>query len=155
MKRIVVDRATWRCGGGKLSLPARNRHGEGLTQLRNDQGYCCCLGFLSQQCGLSDEQIDGVPGMYNLPPVKMALLDKEFAQYGLSFAKLAGNVSRVSTQPIPDSEAGFFLRAVRINDHSKLSDAERETQLTELFRENGFELVFEGSYEDEVQRSES
>lgn len=151
MKRIVVDRATWRCGGGKLSLASgRGGHGKGQTRLRNDEGYCCCLGFLSRQCGLSDAQITGVAGMYNLPPDKVAALNQEFTPHGLNFLSLAGHVSTPGEQPVPDSEAGFFLRAVRINDNSKLSDTERETQLMELFRENGFELVFEGEYEDAV-----
>lgn len=44
MKRIVINRKIWRTA----------THGVGITQLRNLEGFKCCLGFMCEQLGFAE-----------------------------------------------------------------------------------------------------
>jgi hypothetical protein len=51
-KKLILDYSKWRCGeGGKHSV------GKGSTQLLNDEGFMCCIGQWSQQCGATDSDL--------------------------------------------------------------------------------------------------
>jgi hypothetical protein len=116
IKTLKVNRATWRCGNY-----GPNKHGEGLTLLFNEQKFMCCLGHCALQLGATIEDIYKKAGpssvVKNLGP-----LHKEGVSSGLAY------------------------NAMKINDNEKLTQIEREGQLTKLFAEHDLELIFEGEY---------
>src|SRR5688500_9951648 len=51
-KKLVLDYSKWICGeGGTHAL------GEGTVALKNDQGFMCCLGQWSIQCGAPEDEL--------------------------------------------------------------------------------------------------
>jgi hypothetical protein len=113
-RRVVIDLGKWRCGGGRDDLLARF----GRTYLRNEDGYCCCLGFACEQSGVSPEFTLNI-GM----PKNIAVDDKRI-----------------------DWLIEFENEASDINDRLLMPNAEREQRLTALFAKHDCELVFEGEY---------
>ena len=116
MKQIIIDRNTWIRG-----------EGSGLSYLlRKMDNHRCCLGFLSQQCGIPDKQLLGSPS------VESALC-KEFGVVlpdELAFLMDRGNNSSLA------------YKLMKLNDNHDISNEDRERQLTEEFAKQGFELVF-------------
>lgn len=45
-KVLILDYSKWRCGG---NLDNPNRLGRGTTQMKNHEGYSCCLGQFACQ----------------------------------------------------------------------------------------------------------
>jgi hypothetical protein len=114
---VTIDRAKWRTGRYGDSRSRSNEH-VGLSRLLNTHGYRCCLGFLGQACGLSDDlalgvsQPDNVRGDADWPA---ALLD-----YGGLYA-----LDRL------DWESAF----IALNDFPEpIDDSTREAWIAEGFR---------------------
>ena len=120
--QFVVYRNNWRHGGC-------NHQKHGFTSLLNNKGYRCCLGFVCQQLGVSDEGLMDIGTPRCINDNEQNLLKGVLFFYGLN-NMLAFN-------------------AVIENDNKHLSNSERERRLTALFKEHGHELVFEGEYPDD------
>ena len=119
---LIIDRAKWRAGGNPILNP--NYTGEGSTQLLNDQGYMCCLGFRCHQMGIPKKLLlnVGMPlGLYN----------------SYDIPDLINELGRNSE---------FAVQAVRINDDSSLSPEEREKAITKHFKKIGVIVEFKGRY---------
>lgn len=112
-KEIVINRAKWRTA----------THGEGNTQLLNDKGYKCCLGFLVGQTTKCRIKGHFSPSNCSKPP-------KEFEK---------------SESYNEDSLENL---AMEINDSPSLEDKEREKQLKKLFSQKSklYKLKFVGKY---------
>ena len=128
--RFVIDRSKWKTA----------THGEGQTYLLNESEYRCCLGFLCQRIGFSDDEILGIGR-----PAKIRTARDHLYEY--PFNELV-QVSGL----IMDSERQFIsgdlaVAAVRINDNLKLTDSQRESELKKLFGNYKIEVEFVGEYE--------
>ncbi len=116
MREIIIDRSKWRTA----------THGEGRTQLLNEEGYKCCLGFICQQVSRRKISENSYPCQIDRP-VK-----------GLSYKSNAFN-------KILDTE--LTSEAIAINDNEEINNKEREKQLKELFKKSGYyKLKFVGRY---------
>ena len=123
--KVTIDRAKWRCGGDG----GPNGNGAGDTQLLNDSGYMCCLGFIAREAN-SDLELLGASEPDDLKePI-----------WGLSIPK-PGSVRLKNTK--------LTFDAIRVNDDEELSFEEREAKLLELFKDSPYELEFVGQYENQ------
>lgn len=101
----------------------------GTSALLSKDGTMCCLGFLSKACGVPDEDMLDVP-YPRFKWVDMFGVNTEFAARDFDVLVAPGT-------PAPTAAAA-------INDSSTLSMEQKETQLIELFANNGIELSFTG-----------
>ncbi len=138
MTSLTIDRLKW----------ARGKN-NGVSALLNPDGNMCCLGFAALQItGLTEEQIAGY-GQYE------ELTDETdfLIEHGTPFCEpFDGEDDWGPT--IADTK--FHNQAVEINDFVlgttcinygnrnvyMETEAEREEQLTELFKENGIDVTF-------------
>lgn len=136
--RFVIDRSKWRCGGGEVldsdgRVTARPPHarGVGYVTLLNGHGFMCCLGMISEQCGVPLGCLQNVaqpeeiyePEVPRVVPL-LAFMNR-YGHYELS--DLGGE-------------------AIGINDDCEIDDATREQRLKDLFSRHGHEIVFTGEY---------
>lgn len=135
MKQLIIDRSKWRTGGEGY------RHtGIGDTQLLNDDGYMCCLGFYCLQAGIPSEDIlgvgepddiDGVRDFYNkFEDMELLLVDMEPYENLMNKTK-------------------FTIAAISINDKETITPDEREQMIKDHFGSVGIEVVYEGQYSNE------
>ena len=125
---FTVDRSKWRCGGNPQSnkyLP--NKVGKGVTELRNPQGYKCCLGFCAEQLGVDIPDFAAEPNELECKDENCLI---KF-EYGL-----------VENSDLSEG-------AMSINDESTTSPQEKEVKLIELFKEYGQEIQFVGEYSEQ------
>jgi len=109
MKTITIKEKKWRCGAD---------HGKGLTQLKNREGYMCCLGFATGQ----------------LKP-KISLINLSVpSDTECKIPKLTKFKKCIDTR--------FAQEAMNINDDENITHEERKEKLVSLFRKNGLKLVF-------------
>lgn len=118
-KKFVIDRARWRSG-----CEGPTKTGEGRTKLLNNYGCMCCLGFISQQCGIPNEELDG----YELPSETGI---EFFLTYNAGYAIL----DRVLAK-----------QAININDDEFMPREAKEKRLKNLFAGAGYEIEFIGEY---------
>lgn len=109
---IDVDR--WRSGGN-----GSNRLGSGHTQLENNLGFCCCIGFICKQSGVSRDKILAKP-----------VPKGEDIEIQFLYERNAERASNLLTQ------------AITINDMESISLEERVKRLRLLFKDYGIRLVF-------------
>jgi hypothetical protein len=129
--KVVIDRAKWRTGAG-----GAHESGIGRTQLLNDSGFQCCLGFCVR-AAVPNANILGV----HMP------------------AGLAGSIPELS-EPNLISRSNYSKntvlanRAATINDDRFLRRAEREAELLELFRDSIYAIEFFGEYTNAKDQSD-
>jgi hypothetical protein len=134
MDKFIIDRSQWRTGAD-----SNYATGKGDTNLVNEQGFMCCLGFYCLQAGVAQPAITGVglPEDLDTEVIKaynntdLALLIREEENYYgdiiIRNSKLADN-------------------AVDINDSTDYSPQVKEEKLKALFNENGIEIEFINDY---------
>lgn len=120
--KFVVDRSKWRCGGNSKKA---NKIGKGSTNLRNNQGFMCCLGHCALQLGATTKDITRKPMPHDVV-INLPILVTKPNQYGL----------------VGDSM--LSKRAANINDDSTLSLTQREKKLKAVFKRNHHEIIFKG-----------
>jgi hypothetical protein len=119
MKQLVIDRSKWRNGGNEY-----DKH-YGDTQLLNEQGFMCCLGFYCLQIGgKTPYEIIGIP-----QPEDVDLHD------GLGY--LTNDLGRNTC---------FTDDAIKINDNECIDNDMREHQIKEHFKMIDVEVTFMGDY---------
>lgn len=122
---VQIDRSKWRSGDNGLY-----RTGTGRTELLNDSGCMCCLGFITKTVcpALS---ILRVP---DPSAVDASIPDLNVLLPGYPTGDIYGNTVLAD-------------RAIEINDAVQLPAAEKEQKLTELFEHNSvYQLEFVGEY---------
>ena len=114
MKTITVKRSKW----------ARAGADKGQSRLLNDFGNMCCLGFACKQVSkISNERLLNVAG-------PATIFKKE--SFLTAIDPMFGIVENNS----------LSIDAMQINDNYFTTDEQKETMLTKLFLDNGFNLVF-------------
>jgi hypothetical protein len=111
-REFVVQRSKW----------LRGRK-EGAVLL-DESGRMCCLGFVSEQCGVPTAALLGTGVPNRLPDT--------------SGRPLLGLLLRYWTK-----HTSLAVRAVEWNDALGITDTERESQLSALFAQHGYTLRFE------------
>jgi hypothetical protein len=136
MKTVVIQRGAWNSGGrlnpdGHLFTPFGEFDSLGDVQYGDTDCYCC-LGFLGLACGLSDEDMEGLP----LPSGVKATWPKEL------FDHSGHTVSGIG-------DALWESVFAALNDHEDVDHATRESWISEGFRiVLGVECEFVGEYEE-------
>lgn len=102
MATYTVDRKTWYRGQGCMS------------RLLLWNGERCCVGFVGQQCGITDGELFNRTTAVRCP-------DPRWPDY---LTSLTG------------------CDAYNINDDQTINDTERESRLTAIFAEHGDTLLF-------------
>jgi hypothetical protein len=97
--------------------------GDGL--LLDSNGHRCCLGFLGQQLGCSDDEQRSVGLPQELPSADKWPATLVLKRHGFGY-----------------TDAGPIDTIVSINDAVDDSDEEREAELTELFAAKGIDVEF-------------
>ena len=140
-KQFTIDRAMWRFGGEAF---VKNF---GDTCLLNNEGYMCCLGFISAQCG--------IPEKFLLSQCNPN--DVDYRLENPSSSKHPLNDFLVREKEIED-ETGILdplfvfentwlaEEAIVINDNNLLTLQQREEELQKLFKRVDCELKFIGEY---------
>jgi hypothetical protein len=110
--KFIVDRTKWYRGQGFAQ-----------SRLLTPDGKRCCIGFVGQQVGCTDQE----------------LLNKDTVArlYGIAYER---NV--VGLFPAWMQNHDKLQNAYAINDNSEISDGLREAQLKEEFAKNGDEIEF-------------
>lgn len=105
-------------------------HGEGAMKsylVRQVDYKKCCLGFLGEACGLNPGQMVGVKA-----PSSDALFEMRPKFPTLLFDDDDARCESIVGQELMET-----------NDSRNLSDSERESKLTDLFKKIGIEVIFE------------
>lgn len=120
---VVIDRKRWRTGAeGKYAT------GKGITRLRNETGYKCCLGFIVKAV-CPRTTITG----------RLTPEDTEKAIPGLS-------QQGTDESYVYFSNTELAAKAMEINDDGDTSPKEKEKLLRELFKPTVYRLKFVGKY---------
>lgn len=118
IRTLKIDRSKWRTGSESADAT-----GEGDTQLLNDKGFMCCLGFYCNQVGIK----------------RVLLID------AATPGDLPGSILNIPLLIEEYSETTFSLEAIKIND-SVSKPAERERNLKSLFKKEGVKVIITGRY---------
>ena len=125
IRTVVIDRAKWRTG-----MSSKNATGIGETELLNDEGYMCCLGFICKAHKVGVKNL-GTPVDTNR---KIPFLTERDIFYVLTDTDLSE-------------------RAISINDTGDTTRQVKEKKLKTLFK-GKLKLVFKGKsvdYQKEVE----
>ncbi|WP_433970187.1 hypothetical protein [Tunturiibacter gelidiferens] len=123
---FTIYRDSWR-RGGKNELDHRQ---SGETMLLNVDNMMCVLGQCSFESGVPLENLLEVP--------EPAEIEHH------AFSGIVGIFVSRNEAVVPSSwgNSAFTKTAILINDDDKISDSEREIQLTTLFQSQGHSLNF-------------
>ena len=130
MKTIVIDRSKW-----IRALPNKEGGFFGETELLNEHGNMCCLGFICNQTGTSRDKLLGLasPGHvvldYGKGKVPSVLINKD--------------EDRESVAAGFDLDSKLSEEAMSINDAHGTSNRTKEAQLKRLFA-GVYDLKFVG-----------
>ena len=119
---FIINRKKWRTGDTGQVL------GKGSTLLRNSDGFMCCLGQVACQ----------------LKPGINLLHRGEPEEIGKALSTVEGGDLLIEQLEDYDQYINTKLstEAMSINDNNDLTIAEREEQLTSLFKTKGVTLEF-------------
>ena len=135
-KKFTIDRKNWLIPQNLKS--DEHRECSSLKGLRT--GKRCCLGFICQQSGISDSQMEGVAG----PQI---LWDNE------RDAKCRQEVEEKIDFLLKDSKDGykvnkdFVEEAMHINDDSNKKASHKEVELIDIFAKQDIDIEFIGEYD--------
>ena len=116
---LIINRAKWRTGS-KSTVQT----GKGDTELLNEEGFMCCLGFRCHQMGIPKKDLLGM----GIP------------------ACIAADWDIPDLLTSPGKNSVFTSKAVSINDDSSLTSEEREIAITKHFATIGVTVEFKGKY---------
>lgn len=136
-KTLTLNYRTWRCGGDSNENGATDKewraasHGKGDTFLCNEEGYMCCLGQFERQAGVPKDQLMGndTPAMTGNGDSVVTGLSRELFESEKSMFRFDG----VTDTKLANS-------AIKINDNSKFSIAEKVVKLCKLFARAGYKI---------------
>lgn len=124
MRKIRINRAKWRAGEGGASTESC---GSGSTELLNEEGFMCCLGFATQQ--LAHKSKDLIEGQGDPSTLDFVVkpLNKRLEDGCIVLDELSN-------------------KAITINDAEHTTLGQKEKELTALFAEHNLKLEFFGDY---------
>jgi hypothetical protein len=124
MRKVRINRAKWRSG-----YYGPNSSGKGETQLYNEEGFSCCLGFASHQLAkCNKDKLEGEAFPCGLDKVITPLTIRD------------------RHNDIVDTS--FTIQCISINDDERITRKQREAKLKRKFKDNDLELEFYDEYTD-------
>ncbi len=122
--KLVIKRSEWARGSVKDTERVAN-----LLYAKQD-GTRCCLGFLGNACGYTDQELQG----YGLPSdvVNDAGLYNKWGRFLLHGCD--ENNRRTDSLIVDD--------LIEINDDTNITESEREADIAEIFAKHGVEVEF-------------
>lgn len=136
-RKFVIDRSKWVCGWKDLdsrqlkSTDSRSKYGRGKAKLLNKEGFQCCLGQISSQCGIEDDVLLDVP----MPE-------------GDEFNNVSFLFDLLEEENQIDIYNTLEECAAHLNDSGMTVD-KIEQELTKLFAKQDIELEFVGEIVEE------
>ena len=131
---LTIDRATWAC-------KPNNDVREGYSEMRDRDGFKCCLGFLAEACG-----IESTPGIHTTPA---SYTSDEMAKLPVNFRPIVSTKGRYngygSLYSGYDDNTDLANSCIQANDED-LDNKVRESTLKGLFQQAGIKLTFHGKY---------
>jgi hypothetical protein len=132
MATFTVKRSEWYRGQGSKD-----------SKLLREDGKRCCIGFVGQQVGFTDEQL------LNMSSVQQQAAKNSDIEKWPAWMK-GYHLTSADKEMWPAWMKRHYLTsadkeiqsAYLTNDCMPLTDAERETSLQEIFKRNGDEIVF-------------
>lgn len=119
VRKFTVKRSKWLRGNG------------GVSQLLNNEGKMCCLGFYGRECGLRPQDIRDQATPSDVDDTRDEKIWNTFL--------IKDDTINTLNSP-RDSKAAVKL--MRINDSKALSDEKREEKLTAEFLKWGIKVKF-------------
>jgi hypothetical protein len=123
-KVLTIERATWRRGGES------GYKAHGSTNLLNEFGFMCCMGFDALACGIPKQAL--LNANYPSSLVIRGRVDSE-SEYARTRTR------RDSQSLLIDSQAA--ARAVKANDADDITEAEREARVRDALIALGWDDV--------------
>lgn len=117
MQELVIDRQKWRTGSD-----GPHKTGEGTTQLLNEQGFMCCLGFECLRLGLTEENILQIGEPQEVDEAYYDNID-----YMLTGARF---------------QKDWVTEAIEVNDNPELTLDQKEALIESIFGKEGIEVKF-------------
>lgn len=128
MEKLIIDRSKWRTGGS-----SEIKTGQGHTELLNEEGYMCCLGFFCISRKIEKNSI------ISITEPEMLLHTND----GKKIPELVNIMNDEEDYLVPTF---FCARAMEINDSHIILIEEKEEMIKELFKEKNIEVEFIGEY---------
>ena len=116
---IIIKESEWRTG-----CEGPTKTGIGLTHLKNEQGFKCCLGFITEQVLGSDVKL--VNKNY---PEQIPCLIPELTEPAVDYIFCFRDTHLTN-------------QAAKINDNKETTPEEKKVLLIELFKDSCYNLVF-------------
>lgn len=117
MQELVIDRQKWRTG-----QEGPHKTGDGPTQLLNEEGFMCCLGFECLRLGLTEDNILQIGEPQEVDEAYYDNID-----YMLTGARF---------------QKDWVTEAININDSVTMVLAEKEEAIIKLFANQGVNVTF-------------
>lgn len=118
MQKFTIVKSKWKNGSYRKAE-------RGSASLLNNQGYMCCLGFITNQCGVDNSELLHVPDPEEL---------REELHVKIPFL--------IKTEGPDAFNSDLAKDAIAINDEPSYSEEVRIALLTDLFRKYDIELEF-------------
>lgn len=130
MKTLYLYLDIWRCG--QNSQRGKNGLGRGCTQLRNDQGFECCLGMFAKQIDLSitDSDILSRASPASIKRLPLSVIP----HLTVKDTDPPRGVSSISNSPLSSE-------LMCINDDTATTIQEKIIAIEFLLQSEGFQLV--------------
>lgn len=122
---IVIDRSRWRTGGNYDEVTdTKNLTGRGDTELCNNQGYYCCLGFIGKKFRKNKPMagcMEPNDCKFDIPELNKR---EEYSNYF--------------------KNTRLTIKAIEINDDWTTTVKQKEVKLKKLFKNTCYKLEFVG-----------
>lgn len=132
-KKLILDYSKWICGeGGEHQL------GKGTVALKNDQGFYCCLGMWSVQCGATEEEILNFGEPSDIDTLIPLFADDESWEYDT----INDETGKRETVRVSHGKrtTPLAVEAIDINDAMETTPEEKIVALSHLLAKEGIEL---------------
>lgn len=141
--QLTIQRSRWANPSYDTADPDH-----GSSQLLNDRGCMCCLGFAMEKAGFEWQDIDEVStpeeifcGDEQEWPAKV-MPHKDFVELFFKREELEDYSEEGPATYFRWRDTKLTADAIHINDHALYSLEEREAKLIELFAKHDIALVF-------------
>ena len=163
LHHVIINRKKWVNGSNSTDSSlgiydqgkeAYQKGYKGDSQLLNDEGNMCCLGFFAKSCGIKPRDIRGVNDPSDFVDVQMIadrIVNDMWAEDNPKVKKqLARNKSKVGSSLYSKlltkngNNNALCTSLIQTNDNADITNKEREQTIKKKLRSIGVLVKFEG-----------
>lgn len=145
LKKLTINRAEWLCGGHPLKNRGRKSEVATFLCVKHEwKNFRCCLGFLGNACGLSDEDMMNEPMPSDLGTDIQKFPDVLFLAVPESFGRWLGR--HYLWPSVLDDGPRLQEVLARLNDREDVEQSERERLIKQGFEYLGYDVEFVGEF---------